>query len=165
MQAFFAEVNVLKNIIHRLFSISIYDYSIIIYFCGIKITSSQLYNLFFGDPLITNCSILQDINELKANGTKFPHPVGIVIAPEVQIGKNCTILQNVTIGTGGSLSGESAGKYPVIGDNVQILAGAVIVGDVKIGDNAVIAANSVVRNDVEPNSLVAGVPAVCKKKY
>lgn len=140
----------------KFFSIDIIDFSFVIYFLGLKITTRPLYNIIYGNPLKTNCSILQDLKELKKKGTKFVHPVGIVIAPEVQIGKNCTILQNVTIGNGGKFN-ESA--YPVIGDNVTILAGAVVVGGIKVGDNAVIAANAVVRNNVEKNTMVAGVPA------
>ena len=144
------------NVLCKIFSIDIMDFSFVIYFLGIKITTSFLYNLLYGNPLKTNCSILQNLKELEKKGTKFPHPVGIVIAPEVQIGKNCTILQNVTIGNGKRFNESS---YPIIGDNVSILTGAVVVGGIKIGDNAVIAANSVVRSDVEKNTMVAGAPA------
>lgn len=51
-------------------------------------------------------------------------------------------------------------KGPVIiGKNVWIGRGAVILSGVTIGDNAIIAANSVVTKDVPANSVVAGVPA------
>lgn len=145
----------------KIFSISLYDFSIVIYFFGIKITSSALYNLIYGNPLYTNCTILQDIKDLKRRGVQFLHPVGIVIAPEVKIGDNCIIMQNVTIGYGGS---EKTHGYPIIGNDVKIYAGAVIVGNIKVGDGAVIAANSVVTKDVEAHTMVAGVPAVLKKR-
>ncbi|MBQ3102469.1 serine acetyltransferase [bacterium] len=145
----------------KIFSVSIYDFSIIIYFLGIKITSSALYNLIYGNPLYTNCTILQDIKDLKRRGVQFLHPLGIVIAPEVKIGDNCIIMQNVTIGYGGS---EKSHGYPIIGNNVKIFAGAVVVGNIKVGEGAVIAANSVVTKDVEPNTMVAGAPAKFKKK-
>ncbi|MBR1977822.1 serine acetyltransferase [bacterium] len=145
----------------KIFSVSLYDFSIVIYIFGIKITSSALYNLIYGNPLYVNCSILQDIKDLKRRGTQFLHPVGIVIAPEVKIGDNCLIMQNVTIGYGMS---EKSQGYPEIGSNVKIFAGAVIIGGIKVGDGAIIAANSVVTKDVEPNTMVAGAPAVFKKK-
>ncbi|MDM8567274.1 acyltransferase [Candidatus Halobeggiatoa sp. HSG11] len=53
----------------------------------------------------------------------------------------------------------------VIGSNVWIGRGATILAGVKIGDNAIIGANAVVTKDVEPNTLVAGVPARFIKQY
>ena len=47
----------------------------------------------------------------------------------------------------------------VIGKNVRILAGAIILFGVKIGDNAVISAGSVVNKDVPEGAFVAGNPA------
>lgn len=46
-----------------------------------------------------------------------------------------------------------------IGNNVTISRGAKIMSGVKIGDGAVIAAGAVVTRDVEPFSIVGGVPA------
>jgi acetyltransferase-like isoleucine patch superfamily enzyme len=47
----------------------------------------------------------------------------------------------------------------VIGDDVLIYSGAIVVPGVRIGDGAVIAAGAVVTSDVGPNQSVAGVPA------
>lgn len=47
----------------------------------------------------------------------------------------------------------------VIGRNVWIGAGAIILPGVRIGDNAVIGAGSVVTKDVMPDTLVVGNPA------
>ena len=46
-----------------------------------------------------------------------------------------------------------------IGKNVWIGASAVITSGVTIGDNAVVAAGAVVTTDVEPDTIVGGVPA------
>lgn len=54
---------------------------------------------------------------------------------------------------------ELVGAPVVIGNDVWIGAGAIILKGVKIGDKAVIGAGSVVTKDVPPFSKVAGVPA------
>lgn len=63
-------------------------------------------------------------------------------------------------------------KYPdgedfyqvIIGNDVWIGSHALLMGGIKIGDGAVIAAGSVVTKDVEPYSIVGGVPAKLIKK-
>ena len=51
-----------------------------------------------------------------------------------------------------------------IGDDVWIGAGAVVLPGVRIGTGAVIAAGAVVTQNVEPHTVVAGVPARAIKK-
>ncbi len=66
-----------------------------------------------------------------SGGLMLPHPTGIVIHPDVEIGPNCLIFQQVTI-TGGVK----------IGGYVDIGAGAKIIGPVTIGDHAKIGAKA-----------------------
>ena len=86
-------------------------------------------------------------------GLLIPHPNGIVIHPEAIIGMNCLIMQQVTIGT------LEMGGVPVIEDQVDIGAGAKILGNVRIGKNAKIGANAVVLSDVPSGAVAVGVPA------
>jgi serine acetyltransferase len=73
------------------------------------------------------------------------------------MGENCYVNQNVTIGAVGA-------KLPIIGNNVRIASGAIVIGGINIGDNVVIAAGCVVVKDVPDNCLVVGNPAIIKKK-
>ena len=52
----------------------------------------------------------------------------------------------------------------IIEDNVRIGSDTMLVAPVRIGSGSVTAAGSVVTEDVPPDTLVAGVPAVIKKK-
>lgn len=95
--------------------------------------------------------------------TIFHHPIGIVIGFKVQIGYNCQIFQNVTIGTKDTQNFKE-GRYPKIGNNVIIYPNSIIIGDINIGDNVIIGAGSIVLNDIPSNVIVAGSPAKIKKK-
>jgi len=88
----------------------------------------------------------------------LPHPNGIVIHPDVRVGPNCLIFQQVTIGTRGS------GGVPQIGGHVDVGAGAKILGAVRIGNHVVIGANAVVMQDVPDNCMAVGIPAVVKPR-
>lgn len=93
----------------------------------------------------------------------LPHLLnGIIVSYGAQIGKNCKICQQVTIGWDGG-NGTHAGEA-TIGDNVFIGAGAKIVGKVNIGDNVKIGANAVIVKDIPSNCTVVGVPGAVIKK-
>jgi len=89
-------------------------------------------------------------------GLLLPHPQGIVVHPEVRIGPNCTLFQQVTLG-GGPRPG-----FPVLGGAVDVGPGAKILGGVIIGDGARIGANAVVMDDVPAGAIAVGIPAVVK---
>lgn len=82
----------------------------------------------------------------------LPHGLqGIFISRYAQVGENCWIYQNVTIG-------EVNRKAPIVGDNCLIGAGAVLIGDIKIGNNVKIGAGAVVNTDVPDNCTVVSQP-------
>ena len=97
------------------------------------------------------------INTRIEGGLLLPHPNGVVIHPEVRIGPNCLIFQQVTFGTG---KGGENGGVPRIGGHVDIGAGAKILGGITIGDHALIGANAVVLTDVPAGKTAVGIPAV-----
>lgn len=89
-------------------------------------------------------------------GVTFEHQHGIVIHGNTIIGDHCIIRQGVTIG---NRHLDKPHETPEIGTNVNIGAGAKILGNIKIGDNAVIGANAVVIKDIPANSVAVGIPA------
>lgn len=101
---------------------------------------------FFSCDVQSNTQIGRGL-DLSHNG------LGVVIHPKSVIGDNVKILQGVTIG------GRIGPQLPIIGNNVQIGAGAKILGGVRIGDNAKIGANAVVLIDIPDNCTAVGVPA------
>lgn len=88
-------------------------------------------------------------------GLMFPHFSGIVINGGAKIGRNCTILHGVTIG---SVRGPKGG-VPTIGDNVVIATGSAVIGNVSVGNNVMIGAHSLVLQDIPDSAVVVGNPA------
>lgn len=71
-----------------------------------------------------------------------------------RIGRDCQIWHNVTIG----LSESGTDKKPIIGDNVKVCAGAIVLGDIEIGNNSTIGAGTVLTKSIPSNSTVVGNP-------
>ena len=88
------------------------------------------------------------------------HFGGIIVSGYTLIGDNCRIRNGVTIG----LRRVEEKVAPVIGDNVDIGAGAKLLGPIRIGNNVVIGANAVVITDVPDDSIAVGVPAIIKPR-
>ena len=84
----------------------------------------------------------------------------IIISGDTVIGDDVVIRNGVTIGL--KRTGEAGA--PVLGNRVDIGAGAKILGAIRIGDDVVIGANAVVLQDIPANSLAVGVPAKIKPR-
>jgi virginiamycin A acetyltransferase len=96
---------------------------------------------------------------------------------KVSVGKFCSIAEDVKIIAGGEHDYRNISTFPlkdrlqgaklpirhkgaiIIGNDVWIGTGAIILAGVKIGDGAVLGAGSVVTHDVPAYAIVAGVPA------
>jgi len=116
-----------------------------ILFCKLLVLRHRFWSVVTGADIPLTCRI--------GGGLLIPHPNGIVIHPEAEIGVNCLIFQQVTIG-----SREGRGT-PVIAGHVDIGAGAKILGAVTIGAHARIGANAVVVSDMPAHASAMGVPA------
>lgn len=80
----------------------------------------------------------------------------IIVNPNAISGNNVNLSPGVTIGKTNRVKKGS----PVIGNNVWIGTGAVVVGQIVIGDDVLIAPNSYVNFDVPSHSIVVGNPGI-----
>jgi serine O-acetyltransferase len=84
------------------------------------------------------------------------HGMGVVIGETAEVGDDCYIYHQVTLGVAHTNKGK---RHPTVGDNVIIGAGAKVLGPITVGNNARIGANSVVVDPVPADTTVVGVPA------
>lgn len=92
-------------------------------------------------------------------GLVVKHPLGVVIGGGTAIGRNCTILHNVTFGELRPGAVGSAPAYPQVDHDVLIGNGAALLGSIRVGHGATIGAGAVVLRDVPPKQTAVGVPA------
>ncbi|MBL1321900.1 MAG: serine acetyltransferase [Methylophaga sp.] len=107
----------------------------------------RFWSIVTGADIPLNCQL--------GGGLLIPHPNGIVIHPDVKVGCNCLIFQQVTLGA-------TKSGVPHIGGHVDIGAGAKVLGSILIGDDVLIGANSVVLKNVPNGKTVVGIPAEIK---
>jgi serine O-acetyltransferase len=83
------------------------------------------------------------------------HGMGVVIGETAEVGADVTLYHGVTLG---GVSLEHGKRHPTIEDRVVIGAGAKVLGAITVGRNSRIGANAVVVKDIEPDSVVVGIP-------
>jgi serine O-acetyltransferase len=86
---------------------------------------------------------------------RIDHFGDIIVSGDAVFGDDVIIRNGVTVG----LSHTQYRGAPVIGNRVDIGAGAKILGPIVVGDDVVIGANAVVIRDVPDNCVAVGVPA------
>ena len=153
---------------------------------GTRITNSRLGN----NVVIKDHSVVID-SEIKSNCAVGPFAhlrmntvleEGSVVGNFVEVKKSrlgrrskamhLTYLGDATIGEGvnigaGTVTCNYDGKdkhQTIIEDDARIGSDTMLVAPVRVGKGSVTAAGSVVTEDVPPDTLVAGVPAVVKKR-
>jgi serine O-acetyltransferase len=110
---------------------------------------SQLNRFFTGIEIHPGATI--------GKGFFIDHGAGVVIGETAEIGDNCVLFHNVTLGGTGKHHGK---RHPTLGNNVLVGTGAILLGPIEVGDNVRIGANSfIIMRDVPPDSTVVGTPA------
>lgn len=106
-------------------------------------------NIFFKKFLAIFCKPLSSLYIVTSKnkigkGLLIVHGFSTIINAE-KIGDNCSIYQQVTIGYG-------KGGKPIIGNNVTIYAGAIIIGNITIGNNCIIGAGAIIHKSIPDNT-------------
>ncbi len=129
------------------------------------------YVVLHGSSEICGAKVFDDPVLIIGSHSHLGNNLLIMVAKRVQIGNHCLIANDVTIADndGHPIDPEKrlrdlppepqACKPVIIGDNVWIGKGSIILKGVTIGEGAVVAAGSVVTKDVPAYTLVAGNPA------
>ena len=144
----------------------------IIGFTGFKMRKltqylTQNFGLYF-TPLIHPSAIISP-NASISTGSIIQ--AGAIVASDVQIkdhtfiNKGVNINCNTIVESFASLApGTTVGQNTSIGTGAILGIGSIILNQIIIHNYSMIAAGATVINDVPPNTLVAGIPAVIKKK-
>ena len=115
---------------------------------------------FFGNVSIKNTNNILVGNNVSFNDGAYLNGLG-----GIEIGNNVAISAlSIIVSTGLDPltlkhNKTHINKKIIIGNNVQIGAGAIILSGIEIGDNVIIGAGSVVTKNIESNRIVAGNPA------
>lgn len=89
------------------------------------------------------------------------HQGAIVVHGACEIGDRCIIRQGCTLGLRRL---DDLTAAPVLADDVQLGAGAVILGRVRLGKGVRVGANAVVLDDVPAGMTVWGIPATAARR-
>lgn len=115
---------------------------------------SLLYKIAFkGIQIITGIEL--PCEAVIGRNFRIDHFGDIIVSGYASFGDNCILRNGVTVG----LRQLDHIAAPRIGNNVNIGAGAKILGDITVGDDVDIGANAVVIQDVPSHSIAVGIPA------
>ena len=128
---------------------------------GAFLTVNDMFSIY------TGCHVTVNENAKLEFGSGYINSgVTIDCFESISIGSDVAISKGVTIRDSDNhrINGAEMTQPVVIGNHVWIGLNATILKGVRIGDGAVVAAGAVVTKDVEPNTLVGGVPAKLIKR-
>ena len=84
------------------------------------------------------------------------HGMGVVIGETAEVGDDVLLFHGVTLGGVSMTPGK---RHPTIGNNVQIGAGAKVLGPVTVEDGAKVGANAVLVKNLPQGHVAVGVPS------
>jgi serine O-acetyltransferase len=84
------------------------------------------------------------------------HGTGVVIGETAVVGKNCSFLHGVTLGSTGKEKGD---RHPKIGDDVLIGCNTTVLGNISIGSCCKIGSGSIVLKSLPKGLTAVGNPA------
>ncbi len=90
-----------------------------------------------------------------APGVFIDHGAGVVIGQTAEVGECCLLYQGAVLGGTSKVKDK---RHPTLGRCVEVGAGAILLGPIRVGDHARIGAGSVVIRDVPAGATVVGVP-------
>jgi len=102
-----------------------------LYYHRFRRTPAELFRLFAP----AEASLRLPANQM--GGVHLVHPWNTILNAK-SIGRNFAVYHNVTIGAKGP-------ARPIIGDDVQIFVGAIVIGGIKVGNNVLIGAGVLLR--------------------
>lgn len=123
-----------------------------------KVTTHTRFepNIYIGDGTRVRIGINCQINEnVFIQAAKIGD--NVLIAPNVAILSTAHIHERVDLPI--VLQGQTDHEPPVIGDGAWLARNVIVMPGIHIGAGAIVAAGAVVVKDVEPNTVVGGVPA------
>ncbi|KAJ1418632.1 serine O-acetyltransferase [Ochromonadaceae sp. CCMP2298] len=89
-------------------------------------------------------------------GLMIDHGTGVVIGATAVVGRNCSFLHGVTLGSSGKGMGD---RHPKVGHDVLIGCNSTILGNITIGDCCTIGSGSIVLKPLPCGSTAVGNPA------
>ncbi len=125
----------------------------------LRLPFSFLYKLSFAAVQICSGAEVPCEAQLGSR-VRIDHPHGLVVSGDARLGDDVVLRNGVTIGL------RRTGKRgsPIIGNRVDIGAGAKVLGEIHVGDDSIIGANAVVLTDVPAGSIAVGIPATIRPR-
>lgn len=88
-------------------------------------------------------------------GFIIDHGTGTVIGERVTIGDNCTILNDVILGSAFNPSIPAEDRHPTLKNGIIICSGVRILGNIEIGNNCKIGTKCIIKRSIPDNTVVS----------
>jgi len=126
----------------------------------------MIFNISNGQLIFQACAFRLSENAVLKTGIEIhpeatigrrfviDHGLNTLIGATTSIGDDCTLLNNVLLGSRRITDNPKGKRHPSIGNRVKISSGVRILGNIFIGDDCKIGPDCVLKEDVPPNTVV-----------